>query len=184
MGAVDEDGEVDVIGIVSPPRVTTRAEKYGLRPGPAYDLRGIEPSDIRDPACRAKIREDVKRKRPFCVIGCPPCTVFSVLQAANPNKDSPELRQRYYEALGFLGFCAEVYRMQAGAGRLYIHEHPASASSWKIDPMKTLAAEYGAYLVKGDQCMFGLMTRTIGGGEAPAKKHTMFLTNSLAVAGA
>ena len=101
------------------------------------------------------------------MVGCPPCTMFSVSQSANQNKDSPEFKRQHYEALGFLG-SARKYGMQAYAGRFYIHEHPVSASSWKIDSMKTLAAEYGTYLVKRDQCMFGLAT--------------IFLTNSLAVA--
>ena len=86
--------------------------------------------------CRAKIRDDVKQKRPICVVGCPPCTVFSVSQSANQNKDSPEFKRQY----GFLG-SARKYGMQADAGRFYIHEHQVSASSWKIDSMKTLDAE-------------------------------------------
>ena len=101
MGAVEEDSEVDVMDIFS-------------------RCQGL-PSE--------EMSKRVKQKRPFCVVGCPPCTVFSVLQSAKQNKDFPEFERKYYKALGFLSFCAEIYLMHAHAGRFYFHEHQVAALS-------------------------------------------------------
>ena len=37
-----------------------------------------------------------------------------------------------------LGFALEVYQMQLDAGRHFLHEHPASASSWQVAGVQRL----------------------------------------------
>ena len=41
-------------------------------------------------------------------------------------------------------------------GNMFIMEHPASASSWTTDEMKSLTSMKGATCLVLDQCMYGL----------------------------
>ena len=73
--------------------------------------------------------------------------------------------------------------MQAEAGRYYVHEHPATASSWKEKELEDLAKQQGTTTVNSDLCMFGLTT--VGnkpGEQVAAKKRTRFMTNSAEIA--
>ena len=54
--------------------------------------------------------------------------------------------------------CCELYKLQAGAGRYVLHEHPANATSWQLaDVQKTLETN-GVQRVVGDQCQYGQET--------------------------
>ena len=62
------------------------------------------------------------------------CTVFSTWQGISNKIGSPvtvavELRR----AKEHFEFCVELYREQAKAGRYFVQEHPAYASSWQTD---------------------------------------------------
>ena len=66
---------------------------------------------------------------------------------------------------------------------MFLHEHPAGASSWGLEQIKELQAEEGVLTVVGDQCAYGLKTWSADGKTMmPARKKTRFLTNSVAVA--
>ena len=69
---------VDVTEIFSPERVAGVAAKFGLIPGSSFDL--TNGWDFCRPDHRAKAFERIRREKPFCVIGSPPCTKFSLLQ--------------------------------------------------------------------------------------------------------
>ena len=176
------DERPDVMELFSVPRLCPRAEQFGLRAGPSYDIRGVHPHDLRDPSVRRKVRQDVEQMQPFFVIGSPPCTMMSTLQALNPNKGSEDWMRKYWEAVMFLAFCGEIYEAQVKGGRYFIHEHPAGATSWGLDPIMRIAATHGVISVRTDQCMFGLVTWDQCGEQAPAQKPTKFLTNSCEVA--
>ena len=82
-----------------------------------------------------------------------------------------------------LRFAVKVYRLQAEASRYYVHEHPATDSSWKEKELKDLARQEGTITVTSDLCMFGLTTK----GSSPeeqvaARKRTYFMTNFAEVA--
>ena len=74
-----------------------------------------------------------------------------------------------------------MYRIQLKEGRYFIHEHPAGATSWRMEVIRKLWGEEGVRAVVADQCESGLMSHDRW-GTAPAKKPTRFLTNSWHVA--
>ena len=63
------------------------------------------------------------------------------------------------------------------AGRYFLHEHPAYASSWQTEVMEKLMAEDGVIRVTCDQCQYGM--EDLEG--SPIKKPTSFLTNSIEI---
>ena len=76
-----------------------------------------------------------------------------------------------------------MYLKQMAAGRLFLHEHPANATSWSDPEVKAISTMNGVKIVVADQCMFGL--RTTGAtksSSAPAKKPTKFMTNCWSIA--
>ena len=72
----------------------------------------------------------IKEESPSCVIGSPPCTMFSVLQAMNPavRGEDPEAAEKFRQELGkarkHVEFCCIIYKMQLAGGRHFLHEHP------------------------------------------------------------
>ena len=74
-------------------------------------------------------------------------------------------------------FAIKLYRIQADAGRYFLHEHPASASSWKLPEMMAPMEDYKLKRVNGHMCRFG-MTSTDEKGNGLVKKPTGFLTDS------
>ncbi len=71
--------------------------------------------------------------------------------------------------------------MQVLAGRHFLHEHPAGATSWTQPPMTRLLATPGVGAVVAHQCAYGLQSSTAGGGSAPAKKPTRFMSSAPAL---
>ena len=69
---------------------------------------------------------------------------------------------------------------------IFQHEHPERATSWNLDEMAQLSTIGGVYVVKCDQCMFGLTTWATWGhrrGDLSAeRKPTKFMTNSYSIA--
>ena len=79
-------------------------------------------------------------------------------------------------------FVIQLYRKQLEAGRVFLHEHPASAKSWSLAEVQDLAREQGVTIYRADQCMYGLKTWARGRKEmVAAKKPTKFMTNSRAL---
>ena len=71
-----------------------------------------------------------------------------------------------------------LYRKQLARGAHFLHEHPQSAYSWMKVGIKSLSQSPFTHVVTADQCMYGLKTPKAGGGTAPAKKPTTFMTSS------
>ena len=81
-----------------------------------------------------------------------------------------------------LRFLGEVYQFQIDRGRVFLHEHPAGASSWKLGMMEKLRVQPGVEICTADQCMYGLTTQDDKGSTARARKTTKFMTNSHEIA--
>ena len=62
------------------------------------------------------------------------------------------VRRRKVEGCVLLEFAAQVYREQLAAGHHFLHEHPASASSWLEPCIQRLRSMHGVHEVVGDQC--------------------------------
>ena len=72
----------------------------------------------------------------------------------------------------------ELYKLQVEEGRIFLHEHPANATSWQMEEVVHVAGLNGVQVVVVDQCMYGLRVRSSKGHTMPARKATKFMTNS------
>ena len=77
-----------------------------------------------------------------------------------------------------LEFAAEMYEAQSKAGRYYLHEHPASASSWKEPVIQHLINNHGGIVTVAHLCQYGMKSKNAY-GEGLVKKPTKILTNSI-----
>ena len=80
-----------------------------------------------------------------------------------------------------LGFSVEIYWLQLGAGRHFLHEHPVTASSWHQPIVLELRRDERVGEIVGDQCRYGLRTVGPHGEWRPAKKPTRFLSSAGAI---
>ena len=64
------------------------------------------------------------------------CTMFSNLQSLSAWTDEKE--DRWKNAVGHLNWVVSLYQKQIDEGRLFLHEHPISASSWKLASVRRL----------------------------------------------
>ena len=169
---------IDVCEVFSPPRVGRVARRYGVNPGDAMDL--TTGWDFNLESHRKLAEEYVDKQFPLVVIGSPPCPPFNQLQAFSPDSRSKAAKWR--EGARHMEFMVRLYRKQLDAGRVFIHENPAHATSWALPVIRKMMAEVGVDVVETDQCMFGLK---IWGGNrhhlVPAKTPTKFMTNSRAI---
>ena len=108
------------------------------------------------------------------------CTWFSVLQNLNKKHMNKEDWQRAYNnAVEHIKFVFELYDTQVQNGRYFLHEHPASATSWNLPVVTEFCARYPhLYAVTMNMCQFGMTTPSRKGEPTPVKKPTRWLTNS------
>ena len=170
---IEKESKIDIAEVFSRPRVTVEARKFGLEAGEAIDL--ATGWDLMRGGNRRRCMQWIRQNRPQVIILSPPCTAFSRLQSL--NKWSAKREREFWTGSQLLKFAAAVAREQYQDGRHFIFEHPKSASSWQHKDMQALARLDGVFEVIGDQCMFGLVTKSVSGKTLPAKKRTKFLTN-------
>ena len=104
------------------------------------------------------------------LVGSPSCTSW-----INEAKRDPELvRREYIKAMEHLRFVCMLYKIQAEAGRFFLHEHPVAASSWKDLCISEVLNIPGVRRVDGDQCQLGQQTEN---GD-PVKKPTGWMSNA------
>ena len=158
-----------VTEIYSAPKVVPRAAEIGFQPGWSVDKEVTDEEgrswDLNVPFNRLRLARHVRDQKPKFLIGSPACKPFS-------NADELE------EGIDHMGYACALYSKQAKSGRYFIHEQPATASSWDLPCVQRVAAMKGVQVVRFDQCMFGLTTPN--GGKA--KKPMRVMTNSPAVA--
>ena len=68
----------DITEVYSPVRVAAVAAKYGLRPGSSFDLTNSRNFSIAEHRTRAW--KQIPKEDPYCILGSPPCTLFSMHQ--------------------------------------------------------------------------------------------------------
>ena len=104
---------VDLTEVYSPVRVAAVASKFGLKVGTSFDL--TNGWNFSDPRHRAAAWKRIKQEDPFCIIGSPPCTMFSALQELSKvqYKDNAEWMQKHEklleEATQHMQFCCALY---------------------------------------------------------------------------
>ena len=177
---------VQVAEVYSPPRVTEMAKAMGLKVGWSLDLTtrdsdgkqwNFNETEMRNRAVRLVLKD-----QPLLLIGSPMCTAFSIMNNINYARMAPEEVQRRMEyGRTHLQFCAKLYAIQWKAGRYFLHEHPAEATSWQEECIARILKKQGVIKVTGDQCMYGLQSSD-GHRTGSARKRTGFMTNSACVA--
>ena len=96
----------------------------------------------------------------------------------NYARMSPEAKEDIMRrARVHLEFVCRLHRRQHRAGRFFVHEHPAWATSWRERCVQEVIRETGAKLTRIDQCMYGLMSKDTQGEWHPAKKPTILMSN-------
>jgi len=178
------NGKYAVVEVFSPPRIAARARERGLSGGWSLDWMHTCPVtgmkwDLSQEHTQKRAMGMLRRDKPKLVVCSPPCTMFSMLQFLTGD---PKLRcpVKYAEALKLLNFAVRVCEEQRKAGRLFVFEHPLSATSWKTTELRALMKKEDVYETVVHQCMYGLTTKC-GDEEGPAMKPTRFITNSKAI---
>ena len=139
-GLIDRLLNVDVVEAYSPPRVTPEAEKFGLKPGEAWDLTNGWDFTRKDH--RKLAEEYIEREQPLVVIGGPPCTPFGQLQSLNPKTEKCE--RKWKEGVEHMRFLVKLFQKQVEQGSVFLHEQPAHAMSWMIFEIRKMLAEIGS----------------------------------------
>ena len=175
--------------IYSPPRVTAAATinpDVGVGAGFAMDLttkdENGQPWDFDDPRQRRRAIDKINAEKPFVVIGSPMCTAFSLLQALNWGRMRPEDKERIMaRAVMHLEFCLKIYEIQRAAGRYFLHEHPATATSWRQKAMIQFLQKHDVHTTVGHMCQYGMTSKDKYGRIGPVYKPTKWMSNSPAI---
>ena len=186
MGAPILDAKAKVSELYSPPRVTAqlaRLPNLGLAAGQTFDLRADRNGrkwNFLLAADREMAKRMIQEEKPYLVIGSPPCTSFCAFNRKwNYRRMDPErVRQAIHEGNVLFKFALEIYELQMSEGRHFLHEHPASASSWQVPRMKSLRQHPGVGETVAHLCQYGLTTSGTRGGRVPAQKPTRFLSSA------
>ena len=85
------------------------------------------------------------------------------------------------EGIKHVQFAIELCNLQHQAGRRFMMEHPANATSWCLDCVQSLLKQANVMKVNFDSCMFEMRARDAI-SEVAAKTRIGFITNSVPVA--
>ena len=158
----------------SPPRVGVALRRAGLRAQHSFDV--MTGYDFLTFEGRARALHLYETHAPFFCMLSPPCTMYSKMQNLNFGKMPPHvLKKRWADAHCMLDFAMHIAKRQLQAGRLFAHEHPVGASSWKRRSVTDLLLDPTVRTVNFDQCQVGLRTPS---GEKALQKRTTIMTNS------
>ena len=121
---------IDFVELFNPGNFTACAQD--LNPGVIVDMNVDPEKDTRVDTYRVQARHDISKCDPLIVIAAPPCTVFSSMQNINQkHHGTPEWERKYQDGLTLLQFSVDVCWDQISRGKFFLHEHPATASSWE-----------------------------------------------------
>lgn len=162
-----------VVEIYSPPRVVETAAARGLQASLSVDL--ATGYDLRKPEDRERVREEVRKRRPRLVVTTPPCTKFSLLQ--NLRQYPERLAGELDEAILHVDFSMDLLDDQRCRGDHGLHEHPETATSWRLPKVINYLSQDEVVMVKSHLCRFGLV---INGHLS--RKATLFATTCDAIA--
>ena len=174
------DQSVDFVELFNPGNF--KEQKSSLVAGGTYDVRVNPAIDLTRDSVRQQVRKDIEREDPLILLGAPPCTVFSPMQNINQKHHIGEAwEKKKQEGIDLLLFATQCYWDQIERGMFFLHEHPATASSWGMDALQELEAYPGVHVVTADMCRWGMRVRD----EIPedqgqpylVKKPTKWMTN-------
>ena len=163
------------------------ARELGLGAGYSLDLTTRAPDgtfwDLSRVAGQRNVWKLIREMRSFLVIGSPPCTLYSLLH--NLSRCKPGGGERYQakwrQAAIHLEFCIRVYAYHMARGLHFPHEHPASATSWRVPSAEFLARSPLVVCVTSHMFAFGMMAEDGEGRLGPVYKPTRFMGNSTSI---
>jgi hypothetical protein len=175
---------VDMTEVYSPVRVAAVAGRFGLKAGTSFDL--TNGWNFSDPKHRAAAWKRIKEEDPYCIMGSPPCTMFSALQELSKAqfKDNADWMRKHErlveEATQHIQFCCALYCHQLKRGKHFLHEHPWSAKSWKLKCVEGLMEDPRVSVAFANMCQFGMTSHVDvrHGPRGPVAKPTGFMTSS------
>ena len=172
-------GVHQVAEFYSPPRVLPDCNSLGLVGTLSLDL--VTGWDFRQLQWRVLSLGLLTLLQIRVLIISPPCTAFSALQRMwNFKRMTPEVvAAKLAEGMLYVRHAMDCARKQYTGGRLFVFEHPASASSWDTEEVRRVAALPNVMCITFDQCMMGLKAKTSG---IPMRKRTKLLKNSRHIA--
>ena len=150
----------------------------------ALDLRTSKPNgqawNFNHKADQREALELWETLKPDWVIGSPPCTDWSSWNYGINHKkmSSEEVERRLAEARVHLKFVVLLYKKQLACGRHFLHEHPASARSWRESYVLDLLNHKDVDSVTSHQCEYGLMSPDSNGVLQLVKKPTRWMSSS------
>ena len=174
------EGRDAVMEVFCPPRLVPVAKSLGLKASVSLDVTHGWDANRKEDRDQAVLL--LKKKKPWLLLVCPECRMFSILQrnCNIPKMDPEQVKQMMVVAVAHVDFSMEMLKEQALLGGKFIFEHPAGASSWSLRSVKdVLDTVPGSIVVSFPQCAYGLCNPETG---EPWRKNTKFLTNSRAVA--
>ena len=146
---------IDFVELFNPGNFTACAQE--LSPGIIIDMSVDPEKDMRVDTYRVQARHDITKCDPLIVLAAPPCTVFSSMQNTNQkHHGTPEWEKKCEDGLTLLQFSVDVCWDQISRGKFFLHEHPATASSWDLPMIRELAEHLGVTIVTGDMCRWGM----------------------------
>ena len=123
----------------------------------ALDLRTTKPDGSPWNFClredRKLARQMIERQNPDWIVGAPPCTPFSIWNHGINFKrmDKSKVEKMLQEGRLHLRFMCSLYKRQIVNGKYFLHEHPATAISWRDDHVQSLERHPLVHTVVGDQ---------------------------------
>ncbi|CAK0791003.1 unnamed protein product [Prorocentrum cordatum] len=162
-----------LFALFSPERVGPKAELKGL--GPAKALDPTTGWDLLRADHRREMWRQLAEDQPEWVGMSPPCTLFSILQYMNKQRDTPEYQRRLASARLLLRLCVQVAEYQLAHDRHFYIEQPQSAQSWNEPAMIRLRRQDRAYEAVGHGCQYGYHDAISG---KPYRKAFRFITSS------
>lgn len=163
----------------SPPRTVPLVQRAGLTALLSLDI--LTGWNFQDRTLQRLSLQLLTTLSVLFLVVCPPCRAFSELQRLWNFKRMSLQKQRdiMNEGMIYLTHAMEAARAQWRAGRFFMFEHPARASSWSTDVVKAMAAEPGVKVITIDLCCFGLCSKVT---RTPMRKRTKIMTNSAILA--
>ena len=167
-----------VMEVFSPPRLVPEAVRQGLQASVSLDKDTGWDANL--PEDRLQLQRLMRDHRPVMLMLSPECRMFSILtRNVNLPKMDPLVAEILMtEAVSHVDLCMDLALQQHEAGRFFVMEHPAGASSWKLPSIQRILHLAGVWKINFAQCRYGL-TGPAGG---PMKKLTSLLTNMESVA--
>ena len=99
----------------------------------------------------------MERYKPLLVVACPMCGPFGSINDFNYIKMSDdEIRDKLQNFMLHMRFALAMCLQQPLAGRLFMFEHPAGASSWGTKMIHEMLGREGVHVSKFDFCQLGM----------------------------